>query len=535
MINLIKKVDLYSYEGKFTFNDNGETGLKTITGGILSLFSIITVAIFIIYFLIHLLLKEDATILYSSKRENKVNISYSNILPFMFKISDTYSIPIEKEGLYNISLLIWYTNTSNYDNNDIIQYYDELYLEKCDINKHFGDYINYFKKMNDIKNYFCPPPRLNNQSLNGIYGNNEPFLYYNFYFSKCINSSLNNNSCKSENYIFDLLSNAYLDVRYIDYSINNLNKKKVEEIHIRNERLSISISVYKRIWLYLKKINYITNSGLFYNNKKQEVFHQFDSIRIDSDSRDLSYNIINGTFTVFSIGNSGVVDIYQRSFLKVQDYLATIGGITKAISFICYLLNYFNAKNSYYKKIIKDFIIELQIERKKVFSKNHLNSTSRLNLINTNDQIKGSKTLNAYKNNYLNHNYKRQYSIFQINNHQNKSTKNEVNNERTFTVPKNNFQKLKTFSLIPNKLKEKEKFEKKYSISFLPMQLKQKQIKEEFNYYIKMINKRLNIIHVLTILENFNNLDKNIYSNINSSISHSIEYNNNQDSNHNKS
>ena len=156
-------------------------------------------------------------------------------------------------------------------------------------------------------------------------------------------------------------------------------------------------------------------------------------------------------------------------------------------------------------------------------------------MINTNEQIKGSKTLNAYKNNYLNHNYKRQYSIFQINNHQNKSTKNEVNNERTFTVPKNNFQKLKTFSLIPNKLKEKEKFEKKYSISFLPMQLKQKQIKEEFNYYIKMINKRLNIIHVLTILENFNNLDKNIYSNINSSISHSIEYNNNQYSNHNKS
>ena len=226
MINLIKKVDLYSYEGKFTFNDNGETGLKTLIGGILSLFSIITVAIFIIYFLIHLLLKEDASILYSSKRENKVNISYSNILPFMFKISDPYSIPIEKEGLYNISLLIWYTNTSNYDNNDIIQYYDELYLEKCDINKHFGDYINYFKKMNDIKNYFCPPPRLMNQSLNGIYGNNEPFLYYNFYFSKCINSSLNNNSCKSEDYIFDLLSNAYLDVRYIDYSINNLNKKK---------------------------------------------------------------------------------------------------------------------------------------------------------------------------------------------------------------------------------------------------------------------------------------------------------------------
>ena len=289
MINLITKADLYSYEAKFTFNEKGDTGLKTLIGGILSLFSIITVVIFSLYFMIRLFLRQDATIIYSSIRDDSIEISYSYLLPFMLRLSDSYSIPLESKHLFNISLYIWYTNTSNYNKNEIVQYYDILYLEKCNIYQHFNNYSQYFKKMNDINTYFCPINRLSNQSLDGIYGNNEPFLYYNFYFSKCINSTLNNNSCKSDIEIEKILQNAYLDIRYIDYSIDNLNKKKVEEIHIRNERLGISISVFKRIWLYLKTISYITDNGLFYNSYSSEIFHQYDSIRIDSDLRDFSF------------------------------------------------------------------------------------------------------------------------------------------------------------------------------------------------------------------------------------------------------
>ena len=539
MINLITKVDLYSYEAKFTFNEKGDTGLKTLIGGILSLFSIITVVIFSLYFMIRLFLRQDATIIYSSIRDDSVKISYSYLLPFMLRLSDSFSIPLESKDLFNISLYIWYTkhsNDSNNKNQDLVQKYDILYLEKCNIYQHFNNYSQYFKKINDINTYFCPINRLSNHSLYGIYGNNEPFLYYNFYFSKCINSSLNNNSCKNENEIEKILSNAYLDIKYIDYSIDNLNKKKVEEIHIRSERLSISISVFKRIWLYLKTISYITDSGLFYNIYSSEVFHQYDSIRIDSDLRDFSYNVINGTFATLTIGNSGVVDIYKKSFLKFQDYLATIGGITKAISFLSYLLNYFNSRNSYYKKIIKDFIIEHQVNNKKIFNKNNLNSTSRINFLINNNEIQKTKTLNMAKksNNYFKNNLNRQTSLFNTksNNHLKidtnedfKKSENEYSNKENTSSQKKNF-KMNSFTLIPYKLKQKEKFEKKYSISFLPIQLTKKHIKNEFNNYIKMINKRLNIIYVLTILEHFKKLEKtnnNNNSNINSSF-YSMEY-----------
>ena len=528
MLNLIKRVDLYSHQAHLTINEKGDPGLKTILGGIISIFLILIVSSFGLYFISRLLLRNDASIIYSSIRDNSVSITYSNTLPFMFRISDTFSIPIDKDGLYNISLLIWFANSSNSEKDVFKQYYDSIYLEKCDINKHFGNYINYFKNMNDINTYFCPPNRLNNQSLSGIYGNNIPYVYYNIYFSKCINDT-EFNSCKNDKFIYDILSDAYLDVRYIDFSINNLNKKKVAEIKVRNERFILSISVYKRIWLYLKKITYLTDNGIFYHKYTNETFHQFDSIRIDSDLRNLSFSDINGTFASITISNSGNVDIYKRSYLKFQDYLATVGGIAKALSIFCYSLNYFNAKNSYYKKIIKDFIIENQVEKRKKINnlKNNFNSTNSRNYLFSNG-IKNSKTYTSNNNsnlnniNVLNPKFQKKYLM----NNYNFLRANSKNEKKNINNNLNKGYK-KTIKLIPLKMKEKEIFEKKYAGSFLPIQFKNWKIKDEFNQYIKMINKRLNIIHVLAILEHFKNLDfLNNNSNFLSDLSHSIEFNN---------
>ena len=110
MLNLIKKVDLYSHQAHLTLNEQGDPGLKTILGGIISIFLILIVSSFGLYFISRLLLRNDASIIYSSIRDNSVSITYSNTLPFMFRISDTFSIPIDKDGLYNISLLIWFAN-----------------------------------------------------------------------------------------------------------------------------------------------------------------------------------------------------------------------------------------------------------------------------------------------------------------------------------------------------------------------------------------------------------------------------------------
>ena len=75
-------------------------------------------------------------------------------------------------------------------------------------------------------------------------------------------------------------------------------------------------------------------------------------------------NKISENFLSVEILNSGNINTYKKSYLKIQDYLATIGGIIKAINYICTSLNYFNAQNSYYSKLIRDFLIENQIKKK---------------------------------------------------------------------------------------------------------------------------------------------------------------------------
>ena len=45
-------------------------------------------------------------------------------------------------------------------------------MSKCDINKHFSEYKQYFKNMEDLNSFICPEIRLNNQTLYGIYGGN---------------------------------------------------------------------------------------------------------------------------------------------------------------------------------------------------------------------------------------------------------------------------------------------------------------------------------------------------------------------------
>ena len=68
------------------------------------------------------------------------------------------------------------------------------------------------------------------------------------------------------------MQQPYLDVIFIDYSINSLNKDQVKELIVRKERYEISSTIYKRIWLYFDYIKYITDYGYIFQNEQIEFF-----------------------------------------------------------------------------------------------------------------------------------------------------------------------------------------------------------------------------------------------------------------------
>ena len=285
-----------------------------------------------------------------------------------------------------------------------------------------------------------------------------PFSFLHFDFFICNNQTMNN-QCLSKDLIKKNLNDAYLDLRYINYNIES-NKKKVKSISIKSERIPISYSIYKRLWINLKTIEFITDNGLIFSKNEKEIFHQFSNLRIDTDFRDIDNGIMPGNFFSLTFSLNGEVSIFNKIYTKLQNVLATIGGVIKAITFISHIINYYNARNSYYKKIIKDFLIDNQIIR---------------------------KNKSPFKTNNI---------ISNLGNNSNSKINIKENNQQNIII--NNLE---------NKLKNKDNFEKKFKNTFLPYRLStQEDNIKEMKWYIETINNKMNIINILNILEGYNKL-----------------------------
>ena len=500
----LKKLDYLSYQAHFTFNEKGDKRYKTILGGILSLISILLSMGFSLYFLQRFILKKDSSIITSTEKNNNITIPNSYKLPFILRLTDIFSIPIS-DNVYNITLLVWYSYF-NEKKNELIQDYDIVLIEKCNIENHFSEYKQYFSKISSLDSYYCPIQRLKNQSLLGIYGDNHPFIYYTFYFSKCENIT-HNNLCLPKEKIDSILSNAYLDIKFLTYSFN-YKTNDMKNLEIQSDRYFISTKIYKTIWLYFNLINFIDDKGYIFSNYKKEQFHQFDYGKIDYDLVNLNLNNNTEIYLSLAILNNGKIITVKRNYLKFLDYLANLGGVIKAISFICYSINYFNSRNLYYKAVIKEYIIENQIKNHKIIKINSLN--------NVNDKSKGNLIQSAMSLN-------------------------------DFSYKKNKIPLNKKNSNILDKLKQKEKIEKNFRFSLLPLIFFpiRKHDKKIIYWNIKIINRRLNIINVLNVLERSEQLRKDFdkeQSNINISESNispqlkhiNTKFNNNYINNNNK-
>ena len=272
-MKLFHRFDFLSTEAKFTFNKQGDTRIRTVIGGILTIFSVLASFGLSLYFFVLFIFKDNQSVISSNKISPSIELSNSHEMPLLFRLSDVNNLPyIDSDRLYKVGLNYWYVDR-NSTSNGIKQTYEKVDVEHCDINKHFGNYKDLFKNYTDISTFYCPILRKSNQTIYGIYGNNFPFSYYHFYIYLCVNKE-ESDDCLPIDDVTQRLSDTYLDLRTIDFSIDNSNNDRVKTANVRTDRFMISISVYKRIWVYLNWIEYITDKGLIFERLKTEYFHQ---------------------------------------------------------------------------------------------------------------------------------------------------------------------------------------------------------------------------------------------------------------------
>ena len=353
----IKRLDFLSTEAKLTFNARGDIRNKTVIGGGLSLLSLLFSFGLTIYFITEFFSKNNKSVISSSKTSSFLNLTDSNQIPLLFRLTDKMNTPYKNgEKIYKIAMKYWYKAEQSSSSNTY-QLTNDVVIEKCNITKHFGKYKKLFMNITDIDTFYCAVPRLYNQTIYGLYGDTNPFGYYHFYIYMCLNQT-KGEECLPQSEIENILSNTYLDVRTVDYSIDNSNLESVKVANIRTDRHMLSLSVYKRIWVFLNWVEYSSDNGLFFVDKKKEVFHQVDSFRYDIDLRDITEGTIPGTFTTLTLLSNGKTSVYERKFNKIQEYIATIGGIVNFIFTFAYILNFFISKNTYYLMLMNQSIIE---------------------------------------------------------------------------------------------------------------------------------------------------------------------------------
>ena len=455
-MKFIKEIDFLSQKVSLTINNNGDKSYKTFFGGIISFLTFFISIICGAYFIIRLFHRRDMTVIYSTEMNPFVNITNSHQLPFLLRLSDTNSLPYENdEKMYYITSSVWFGGSND---TSLIgtasQYSQKLKISKCDINTHFTkEYRKYFLDFKNLNTYYCIEPRNYSQTIYGLYGNSYPFSYYSFTLRYCLNTTENNNSCYSINNIKEYIRSPYLDVIFIDYNIDSLNQNEVKKMELRKERYELSILLYKRIWLYFENIKYITDNGYIFTSEQNENFFKYHSVRIDP-------SLLEGEKTYFatlSLLNSINSSIYNKEYTKFQDYIAIIGGLVKVVNLLGSIINYFNSMNTYYLKLINDFIIEDRIIDKQNKSLVHLNSS-----------ILGKSNLHLNNNLELN------------------KTENLNSN-----IKPTNILKVDSFKKINSSL----------SYRVLPIMFASKEAKLAYELYKGLINKRLNIINILKKLE----------------------------------
>lgn len=210
---------------------------------------------------------------------------------------------------------------------------ENLSIGKCDISKvpEKEDLRDYFRR-NQIDNLYCilpnnssPGPELKS-TWDGVYYKN---ILINVY--PCVNSSDNNNQCKSSDYIQQSLNSANFAMYFTTNAIDPSNFGNPIESYGKQIYTPISSSTMTYIEMLFGHFDFITDHGFLFTDSRKITSATFlNNRQILSFRSDIVVQI--------DMKLDKIKNIYSRSYQKIQNVLASIGGIIKALMIMSSLI-----------------------------------------------------------------------------------------------------------------------------------------------------------------------------------------------------
>jgi len=442
-------LDLFGVQPLFTIR--GYQTFQTIIGAILTLFCILIMIIYVSIFLNQMIYHTKPTILssiYNDEIPKSVNLTSENF-SFAFSLQNQEYESYIDDTIYNVTAVQTKIILTNNDSSEI--YIENIDIIKCSQYK-FEIIPEYFKYL-PLNNIYCL-----NKSIYQFEGEfkKEIYSFIRLNFSKCVNSTENNFTCKPLNEINEYLSGGFLGMFMTDYNIVPKQYIDPYRIYGKNVYSGFSIQYFEEIFLYFKNIEIITDIGYFFTKKNMLNFVVYDYLQTNIDHRQSDH------FLSLTLRLSSKREIHERSYIKLQTIFSNFGGMLKMILLIGEYSIYF-IRMTLYKNYILEFFnldeseIRLKEVREKYLNiKNEISSSKKFKLSSVSGISIDNSLINKKESNKkINQNFKRQTYLspdlnLQINNN---SIKNEINQSHE--------KKTNNFLLPPSLVNENKDLRKK--------------------------------------------------------------------------
>ena len=489
-----KKIDIFGLPPLFTIR--GQATFQTQIGSFLTIISFFLIIMYVLIFLHDMITHKSPNFysaIYNDEFPSEINLTKNNF-SFVFGLQNNEYSNFIDETIYQVKAFQY--NLKQNNNGSYNYEIQKLKIIKCN-QYNFQIIPEYFKNLS-LNNLYCLDNDLN---LKGGYMNNY-WNYIKLNFSKCENSTENNNKCKNEKEINELLIDSYIGIFLPDYSFEPSKFNNPYKTYIRHLYNSFSIKYFEDIYLYLKLFEIISDSGYFFENENSIKFAAYDNIQNDISFRN------ENNFLSLNIRVSSKREVHKRTYIKLQTIFSNVGGMLKIILLIGEYSVYFIRMLLYKNYILEFFNLdesEIRLkEIRKIFRLSGINN-SKMKIESLFSNLNENNELNNFQKN-LSNIFENQNSSIIKNNEEKSDLQININNDENIAIPKkenNNIENKKDIILKQNNFLKIDFFAKKSKSN------KQTVIKKIFTKR----NVNSNIIKDINLNENILNKNNVLISN----------------------
>ena len=355
MIKFITDIDYMGREFKFNIGNNGET-LKTFVGGISTIIQTIGFLVLLWYYGQDIYLRTSPFMIKSAGMNEeyfKWDVNSSNF-KFAISLKDKFNNPITdpKYFYFEFYLISYIKNESGTYQTT----YQVLDMEKCSL-KHFN---NETLTNHKLYNYFCIE---NNYSFGGQWDTD--YVIIPTYFARRCNAETEkkyNITCSTNQEIIDKYKTIYL-YQFIQKNLVNpgIYEEPIQQKHIINNQLIdfTKVDFNLKQLIFYSTAELTTDTGLLFEDLNSTKFLELEATEVSSgiDKEFGDYLAIIKFFVSLSFRT------YTRTYIRLSDALANVGGIMSLFSMIIESIYSFYLESKY-SKFLQECLLKLNQELK---------------------------------------------------------------------------------------------------------------------------------------------------------------------------